>query len=535
MIPDYDTRYQQFRWTIPTSFNMAEAILSGKSPHALALWDVAEDFTYHTYTFGELSQRARRMANAFRALEIGPGDRIGILLSQSIELVVAHLATYLIGAIAVPLFALFGEDAITYRVNDAGCSLLVTDSADWPRLATIRSQWTTVRHIIVTRGTPNDSGLLSWDTLLAEASDRFAAYPSQADDPAVIIYTSGTTGSPKGALHAHRVLLGHLPGVVMPHQGFPQTGDAMWTPADWAWIGGLLDVLLPSLYFGVPVVAFRPRKFDPERTLELLRRFPIRNIFFPPTALRLLRTFIDHPADRISIRTLASGGESLGADMINWIQTVFGVTPAEFYGQTEANLLVANAPDVFPPIPGSMGRAVYGHRIQLINESGETPPRGEVGEITVALPDPVAFLRYWNRPEATAAKTAGGRVHTGDLARQDDQGHFYFVGRTDDIINSAGYRLGPAEIESVIATHPAVALNAVIGKPDPIRGEIVKAYIVPKSPAIDRSQVIQEIQALVRQRLGAHEYPREIEFVETLPMTTTGKIQRNVLRQRESS
>lgn len=530
----YAEHYRRFQWTIPAVFNIGEAVLSGKDPQAVAVWDVADDLTTRRYTFGDLAQDARRLANVYQSLGVEPGDRIGILLSQSVELVVSHIAAYLVGAIAVPLFALFGEDAITYRVNDAGCRILVADGMDWPRLAPIRDQWSTVHHIILTRQPdgPAENTLL-WDTLLTGASDRFNPRPTGADDPAVIIYTSGTTGSPKGALHAHRVLLGHLPGVVMPHQQFPQPGDVMWTPADWAWIGGLLDVLLPSLYVGVPVVAFRPRKFDPERTLDLLQRLPIRNVFFPPTALRLLRTYTDRPRDGVALRTLASGGESLGADMIDWIQRVFGVIPAEFYGQTEANLLVANAPDIFPPMPGSMGRPVYGHDIRIIKENGEVAPIGDVGEITVTLPDPVAFLHYWNRPEATKAKTAGGRVHTGDLARQDERGYLYFVGRVDDVINSSGYRIGPTEIESVIASHPAVALNAVIGKPDPIRGEIVKAFVVPTAPTIDRNRVTQELQDMVRKRLGAHEYPREIEFVDTLPMTTTGKIQRNVLRQRE--
>nr|WP_207711728.1 AMP-binding protein [Sulfobacillus harzensis] len=510
--------------------------MEGKADDAVALWDVAEDFSFRTYTFGDLRRDANRVANGLAHLGVSRGDRVGILLSQSMELVVTHLATYLIGAIAVPLFVLFGDEAISYRINDAQCRLLVADAADWARLSSLRPEWNSVTHVLLTHSSEHiDPEVLSWDRIRDGASDRLAHQPTNANDPALVIYTSGTTGSPKGALHAHRVLLGHLPGVVMPHQSFPMPGDAMWTPADWAWIGGLLDVLLPSLFYGVPVVAYRARKFDPERTTGLLRKMPIRNVFFPPTALRLLRSMVDQPIPGVSLRTLASGGESLGADLTDWIRRVFGVVPAEFYGQTEANLLISNAPDVFPPVAGSIGRPVWGHEIHLLTERGEKVLPGEVGEITLALPDPVAFLRYWNRPDATEAKTAGQRIHTGDLARQDELGNVFFVGRSDDVINSAGYRMGPTEIEGVIATHPEVAMVAVIGKPDPIRGEIVKAFIVPRAASVNQKQVAREVQDLVRQRLGAHEYPREVEFVESLPVTATGKVERRTLRLREQA
>ena len=534
MADQYATQARRFRWGIPESFNIGRAIVAGKADDAIALWDVAEDLSFRTFTFGALRREANRLANGLVHLGVAPGDRVGILLSQSIELVVSHLATYLLGAVAVPLFVLFGDEAISYRINDAGCRLLIADATDWPRLSRIRPDWTTVAHVLLTHtSTAMGSEVLAWDRVCGEASAHFTPRPSKADDPALVIYTSGTTGSPKGALHAHRVLLGHLPGVVMPHQRFPLPGDAMWTPADWAWIGGLLDVLLPSLYYGVPVVAYRSRKFDPEQTMELLRRLPIRNVFFPPTALRLLRAAIDRPLPGIALRTLASGGESLGADLTEWVRRVFDVVAAEFYGQTEANLLISNAPDIFPPVPGSIGRAVYGHDIHIVTDEGNEARPGEVGEITVALPDPVAFLGYWNRPDATQAKTAGQRIHTGDLARQDELGNVFFVGRSDDVINSAGYRMGPTEIEAVIATHPQVSMVAVIGKPDPVRGEIVKAFIVPTSASFDQNQLTREVQALVRQRLGAHEYPREVEFLDALPVTATGKVERRTLRLRE--
>jgi acetyl-CoA synthetase len=531
---NYGVESEKFRWEVPARFNLAEAILTRQQDAALAIWDVSDDFQASRYRFGDVREAAFRLANWMQHVGVEPQERVAIFLSQSVELVVAHLATYLVGAIAVPLFTLFGDDAITYRVNDAGCTLLIADGSDWDRLQALRREWRQVRHVLLTRTTRAQGRDVHPWSEIAQASETWRYRPTRADDPAVIIYTSGTTGSPKGAVHAHRVLLGHLPGVSMPHQHFPQPEDMMWTPADWAWIGGLFDVLLPSLYWGVPVVAHRPRKFDPERAMELMRHFPIKNVFIPPTALRLLRQFTDRPWPGVNLRTLASGGESLGGDLWEWIQRVFGVVPAEFYGQTEANLLVANAPDVFPPALGSMGRAVYGHEVRVITEQGFEASPGEIGEIAVRLPDPVAFLGYWNQPAATRAKTRNGWVHTGDLARRDDRGNFYFVGRSDDVINASGYRMGPAEIEAVILTHPQVALAAVIGKPDPVRGEIVKAFVVPKNWPVDEGAVTQEIQSLVRRRLGAHEYPREVAFVERLPMTVTGKVQRRVLRERET-
>ncbi len=531
----YYAERDAFRWQLPPHCNIGTAILERHSSNQIAIYDVDDDLTVHSYTFGDLKDLANRLSNLMHHLGVGRGDRVGIFCSQSVELVVAHLATYRIGAIAVPLFTLFGDDALTYRLNDASVRVLIADGLYWPRLSTLRSRWSTVEHIILTSAVESEtSEVTSWSRLY-EAQNTLIPEETGKDDPAMIIYTSGTTGTPKGALHGHRVLWGHLPGVVMPHQHFPQPRDLLWTPADWAWIGGLLDVLLPSLYFGVPVVAFRARKFEPDVIIDLMRRLPIRNVFFPPTALRMLRNFLDHAVPEISLRTLASGGESLGQDLWEWIHSTFSVTPAEFYGQTEANLLIGNAPDVFEPQRGSMGLPVYGHEISVRHQDGSLVLPGQVGEICVDASDPVAFLGYWNRPEATADKTRNGFIHTGDLARQDEQGFFYFVGRSDDLINSSGYRIGPTEIEQVLLSHPAVSMAAVIGKPDTVRGEIVKAFIVLRHPQeTDVAELTLILQELVRTHLGAYEYPREIEYVDELPTTTTGKIQRNILRQRDA-
>jgi acetyl-CoA synthetase len=397
------------------------------------------------------------------------------------------------------------------------------------KLASIRSRLPALETIFCIEGA--DSGALDFHGLLAEASDAFTPVDTGPDDPAVIIYTSGTTGNPKGALHGHRILLGHLPGVELPHDFFPQQGDLFWTPADWAWIGGLFDVLMPAWHHGIPVLARRFRKFDPQQAVDLMARHGVRNVFLPPTALKLMRQAgVD--AKDVRLRTLASGGETLGSELLEWARSTFGVTINEFYGQTECNLVVGNSAGLMAVHPGSMGRAIPGHIVEVVDEAGNPQPPNTVGAIAVKRPDPVMFLRYWNNEAATAAKFRGDWLLTGDLGRRDEDGYFWYVGRDDDVITSAGYRIGPAEIEECLIGHPAVALAAVVGVPDPLRTEIVMAYLVLRPDHVPSDALKEDIQSFVRTRLAAYEYPRRIAFVEELPMTTTGKIMRRVLRQR---
>src|SRR6185437_1427354 len=323
-------------------------------------------------------------------------------------------------------------------------------------------------------------------------------------------------------------------GVELPHEFFPQAGDLFWTPADWAWIGGLIDVLLPAWHHGIPVLAHRARKFDPEAAFELVGRHGVRNVFLPPTALKLMRQA--RPAadgKAATLRTVASGGETLGSELLDWGRATFGLTVNEFYGQTECNLIVGNAAGLFPVRPGSMGRPIPGHEIGIVDAAGLPVAQGETGFVGVRRPDPVMFLGYWRKPEATAEKFAGDWLMTGDLARQDEEGHLWFVGRSDDLITSAGYRIGPGEIEDCLMKHPAVAIAAAIGVPDPVRTEIVKAFLVLKPGHEGTPALAREIQDFVGRRLAAHEYPRRVEFVDELPMTTTGKIIRKALRERE--
>jgi acetyl-CoA synthetase len=435
----------------------------------------------------------------------------------------------------LPLFTLFGPDALEYRLNDSGAKAVVSNEGGTDTLLGLRTRLAT-QPILISVGDQREGSVLRFNDLVQTASPEHEIVDTAAEDPAIMVYTSGTTGNPKGVLYAHRVLLGHLPGIEFSHDFFPQPADRMWTPADWAWAGGLMDVLLPSLFHGVPVLAKRLAKFDPEEAFDLLARHGIRNAFMPPTALKLMRN-VRNPRQRFGydMRSIASGGERLGDEMLAWGREVFGLTINEFYGQTEANVTVANCASIMPLKEGSMGRAVPGHVLEVVDDDGLPVAPGETGTIAVKAPDPVFFLRYWNKPEATQDKYRGEWLLTGDTGHRDEDGYFWFYGRNDDVIISSGYRIGPTEIEECLMHHPAVAMVAVIGVPDKVRGEIVKAFIVPKADIVADEALHADVQAFVKARLSAHEYPRAIEFRDSLPMTITGKIRRKDLRDEGSA
>ncbi|NEK21045.1 AMP-binding protein [Sulfitobacter sp. JBTF-M27] len=487
-------------WLIPERLNMAAQCL-GQSSGKTAIIDLTGP-TRRDVSFAELSDMTDGLARALRA-RISPGDRVGVLLSQSPWCAAAHLAIWKIGAISVPLFKLFKRDALVSRVGDAGCAIVLTDSEGADMLDGLAEPWL--------------AGRVGID------GDAVAFAETGPEDPAVLIYTSGTTGSPKGALHAHRVLTGHLPGVAMSHDHLGQAGDCLWTPADWAWIGGLFDVLMPGLALGVPVVAARMAKFSVEECVEVIAKGGVRNVFFPPTALRMLKA---EEAKVPGLRSVASGGEPLGAEMLAWGRRAFGLDINEFYGQTECNMVASSCGIDFPARPGCIGKAVPGHDVAVIDAQGA--PTDEEGDVAVRRGSASMMLRYWNRPDATAEKFRGDWLVTGDRGVWEGD-YLRFVGREDDVITSAGYRIGPAEIEDCLLTHPDVATCGVIGKPDKLRTEIVKAYVVRRAGA----EVTEEdLQNWVKERLASYSYPREIEFLEALPMTVTGKVIRKDLKAR---
>jgi acetyl-CoA synthetase len=527
---DYEKLCRDFRWDIPARFNMATACCDRHADGTgrLALIYVDEDGTSRRTSFDELSAMSRRFANVLKADGLARGDRIALFLPQSLELPVAHLAAFRAGIVSIPLFALFGEDALEFRLANSGTKAIVTDLAGWEKLKRIRDRLPDLQNVYLVGEDAPAGTKRFWPTLEA-ASHDFTTVDSAADDPAMIIYTSGTTGNPKGALHAHRVLLGHLPNVEMIHDFFPKAGDVMWTPADWAWIGALFDVLFPALYHGVPVVGHRARKFEPHAAMQLMADHAIRNVFLPPTALKLMRQAeVKHAG--VKLRSIFSGGESLGAELLDWVRATFGIEVHEGFGQTECNLSIGNNAKLFPIRPGSMGKATPGFDVRIINDRGGELPRGTRGIIGVRQPNPVTMIEYWKNPEATQKKFAGEFLLTGDLGVQDGDGYFWYVSREDDVITTAGYRVGPSEIEDCLLKHPAVALSAVVGIPDSVRTESIKAWIVLRPGFAPSEQLAREIQDFVKVKLAAHEYPRFVQFTDSLPMTATGKVLRRELR-----
>jgi acetyl-CoA synthetase len=533
-IRDYDALYRQFRWRIPANYNIGVDVCdrwAAVDPDRLAILHVRADGHTEDVSFGWLRETSNRLANTLRAHGIARGDRVAVLLPQAPEVVASHVAVYKAGGVVLPIAILFGPDALSYRLQNSGARALITNAQGLAKLAEVRAEVPELTLVLSVDG-PGE-GALGFHETLSRASRDFSAVATTPDDPALMIYTSGTTGQPKGALHGHRVLLGHLPGVELPHDFFPQRGDRFWTPADWAWAGGLLDCLLPSLHHGVPVVARKFEKFDAEEAYALMARASVRNAFIPPTALRMLRSAqVPRGQHTPGLRTLASGGESLGAETYEWGRETFGLTINEFYGQTECNLVLASCAMIGVSKPGAIGKPVPGHEVAVIRQDGSRADPGELGLIAVKRPNPVMFLEYWGRPEATRQKFIGDWMTTGDQGSVDDEGYVTFVGRDDDVITSSGYRIGPGEIEDCLITHPAVALAAVIGKPDPVRTEIVKAFIVLKPGIAPTDALAAEIQDFVRKRLAAHEYPREVSFIDMMPMTTTGKVIRRILRER---
>ena len=528
----YEELRAEFRYRVPERFNMGVDAIDNQDSNALALIYENDRREVRTYTFGELQALSNRFANALSAIGVGSSDRVGILLGQRPETALAHVTLFRMGAIGIPLFTQFGPDALTWRLGNSEAKVVITDGNNVHKVRSIVDQLPSLETIIVTDPT-DDAGDYEFWQLLERGRDAFSPVETMGDDPALIIYTSGTTGPPKGTLHAHRVMWGHYPGIEFTHDFFPQPNDLFWTPADWAWAGGLLDCLMPAWHYGIPVLAQRSPRFDPEYAIELIRKHQVRNTFLPPTAIKLIRETVGQSGIETPIRSIATGGETLGHELIEWGRTAFGVTMNEFWGQTETNLLCGNCGVTHDVRPGSLGRPIPGHDVEVLDDAGNILPAGELGVLAAKGPDPVFLLEYWRNPEATQARFKGEWWITGDLAHKDEDGFIWFAGRDDDVISTGGYRVGPGEIEDCILKHPAVAIAAVIGSPDRLRGEVPKAFVRLKSGQSGTDELAKDIQSFVKTRLAPYQYPREVEFVDEFPMTATGKIIRNELRARE--
>lgn len=508
-----------FRPDLPERCNIAwEAVgrHAAADPERVALVHLHADGRVERWRFGALDRAAARLANVLAAAGVGRGDRVAVLLPQSPPTLIAHLAAWRLGAVSVPLFTLFGAEGVAFRMADSGATALVTDAANRPKAEGATG-------LVLTVG---GAGAEDFDAALARAADACAWTPTGPDDPALICYTSGTTGAPKGALHGHRVLAGHMAGFVLS-QDFPVAPAMVWTPADWAWMGGLFNTLLPALTLGLTALSHRMERFDPERAFKVMADHGVTNLFAPPTALRLLRQVAAPRRFDLALRAAGCAGEPMGAELLEWGRNTLGLTINEFYGQTECNMAVGASVRCASASPGSMGRPMPGVDVAVLDTDGRALGPGAQGEIALKRGAASMFLGYWGQPAMTAERFSGDWLRTGDEARWDESGQLWFAGRTDDVITSSGYRIGPSEIEDCLIAHPAVAQAAAVGEPDPVRTEAVVAHVVLREGAAVAPEALIEH---VRARLGAHMAPRRVVFREGLPTTATGKIKRRELR-----
>lgn len=533
---NYDEICENFSWNIPAKYNIATDVCDRWADDESRVALVYEDSekVQHTYTYKNIQRYANQLANTFKAIGLKEKDVVTLLLAQDPECAIGHVACWKAGMISGPCSVLFAGEAIKYRVNDCLSKIVITDLANYEKVKEIRSECPSLLEVLVIDGEPE--GASNFWSILEGADDSFDNIETDAEDVAWISYTSGTTGLPKGSVQPHRMMLGHMPSLEFIYDFFPQDKDALWSPADWAWMAGLMDVIMPGWFHGSKVVATAMKGFDAEDAYRILADHEVTLALLTPTMLKLMRQ-VQSPLERydLKLRAVLSGGESVGTGLLEWAQKELNLSINEAFGQTECNVILGNNGKVFPIKPGSLGKPTPGSVVKIIDDNGNEVPPGREGHIACKKPDPVMLLEYLNRPEATMEKFIGDWLITGDVGHMDEDGYFWFHGRGDDVITSSGYRIGPGEIEDALLKHDAVQMSAVIGVPDPVRTEVIKAYIILKEDIEGSDELGEELRNFVRGKLAKHEVPRFIEFVGSLPMTTTGKIMRRELRDREAT
>jgi acetyl-CoA synthetase len=500
---------------VPDRYNIAADVCDRHPRDKLAMVWERYDGVYRELVWGELQDLANGAAHLLRASGVKRGDRVAVVLPPTPETAAVFFGTWKLGALLLSMSVLYGDEAVRHRLQDSQARVLVTDPA-----TAARFEDSGVELVVL------DEGLLS------DAPTDPVSTDTAAEDPAQLYYTSGTTGLAKGIVHAHRYLLAHEEFVYC-HE--VRDGERFHGMGEWAWAAGIAPLLGPWRFGAVQCVYQREGGFDPHRQLDFLSRHAVTNVFTTPTAMRSMMS-VDDAGKRYpcSFRRVCSAGEPLNPEAIRWFRSQYGVTVLDFYGLTESYPLVANFPWM-EVREGSMGKPMPGWDVRILDEQERELPRGERGEICLrARSNPHYPLGYWNNEE-DARETFGGEwFHTKDAAVQDQDGYIWYAGRADDVIISAGYRIGPFEVESACIEHPAVQEAAAIASPDERRGHVVKAFVVLARGYQPNEELADDIKAYVRDRLSSYAYPRRIEFVDDLPKTLTGKIRRIELREREA-
>jgi acetyl-CoA synthetase len=507
----YDDICADHRWDVPPRYNIAADVCDKHPRDKPALIWESFDGSIRKLDWGELQDLANQAAHLLAAHGVGRGDRVAVVLPPTPEAAATFFGVWKLGAILLSLSVLYGDDAIAHRLADSDAALIVTDLAGAPRF--------NGRHVLIVDG-----------DALAPMSTDHVCVDTAADDSAQLYYTSGTTGLAKGIVHAHRYILAHEEFVYC-HE--VEDGERFHGMGEWAWAAGIAPLLGPWRLGALQCVYRREAGFDPHRQLDFLSRHRVTNVFTTPTAMRAMMA-IDDAGTRYPqvFRRVCSAGEPLNPEAIRWFRDQYGVTVLDYYGLTESYPLVANYP-FMEVCEGSMGKPMPGWDVQLLDEDERPVARGERGEICLrARSNPHYPLGYWRNEEASTETFGGEWFHTKDAATQDEDGYVWYVGRSDDVIISAGYRIGPFEVESACLEHAAVREAAAVAAPDELRGNVVKAFIVLADGQEPSEELADEIKRFVRERLSAYAYPRQVEFVADLPKTLTGKIRRIELRER---
>jgi medium-chain acyl-CoA synthetase len=530
---DYQSVYRNFRWAVPEFFNFGAAVdgFAADPARTAILWEDQEG-NRARLTFADIREQSNQIANVLVGLGVRPGDPVMLALGRITLWQAAYVGALKAGALVIPCTAMLREKDLVYRANHAGACAIIAAVENAELVASLRGRCPTLKHFLLA-GSPR-SGWLGLRDSMREASASFTPVRTRASDPAICYYTSGTTREPKAVLHSHAYTWCHRYTGSLWLDARP--GELHWTTSDTGWAKAAYGVLFGPWMNGVTTFMYNGR-FDPQQELELLRRYPIATFCAPPTEYRML---VKEDLSRYkfpALRHCTGAGEPLNPEVIETWRDQLGLTIHDGYGQTETIILAANLPGMEVKV-GSMGLPFPGHDLRVVGADGNEAPQGEVGELALRVrPErpPSLFREYWKNPEENAAAFRGDYYFTGDQAQRDGDGYLWFVGRADDVIISAGYRIGPFEVESALLEHPSVMESAVVASPDRDRGAIVKAFIKLKPGASGGDAMVQELQEHCKRVTAPYKYPREIEFVEDLPKTVSGKIRRVELRKAEEA